>query len=66
MSDDGKPSSWTMKLFRASAYLFGAIVFLQLTITLMQKLWWLFIIIGVIVFVIIGVRAWRRFRNPWM
>ncbi|MFA5607689.1 MAG: hypothetical protein WDA07_10930 [Leucobacter sp.] len=65
MSDDGRPNSLMMRLFRASAYLFGAVILLHLTIALAKELWWMFPIIFVVAVAIAGVRWWRRSRNPW-
>lgn len=65
MSEDMKPTSMMARLLRGSAYLFGAVILLNLTISMLRELWWVFLIVGIIAVVVIGIRLWRRFKNPW-
>lgn len=65
MSDDLRPTSWTARLLRASAYLFVAVILLHLTISLIREIWWVFLIVGIVVLVVAGLRWWRKLRNPW-
>lgn len=66
MSNDGKPTSWTAAMLRASGYLFGAVILLHLTLMLLAEIWWLFLIIGIVTLAVIGLRWWIRFRDRWL
>ncbi|MGR4009869.1 hypothetical protein [Leucobacter sp. 1207-22] len=66
MSNDGKPTSWTAMLFRTCAYLFGTVILLHLTLSLLAELWWLLLIIGIVTLAWIGLRLWIRFRDRWL
>ena len=65
MSIDGNQRSIPVRLFRGSAYLLGAVVLLHLTIGLIREIWWLFVITGGIVVVVMILRWLRRLRSPW-
>lgn len=65
MSEDSKPNSLAARLLRSSAYLFLAVVLLHLTLALIMKIWWVFLILAVIALIIGGLRLWVWWRNPW-
>ncbi len=65
MANDGKPSSWTTRLFRGSVYLFGAVILLHLSLALIREIWWLLAIVALIVIAVAILRWWHRMRGPW-
>lgn len=65
MSDSGRPPSWTVRLLRGSAYLFGTVVLLHLTLALLREIWWLFVIVAIVVTGIVAFRWWYRIRDRW-
>ena len=65
MSEGSKPNSLAARLLRSSAYLFLAVVLLHLTLALIMKIWWVFLILAVIALIIGGLRLWVWWRNPW-
>lgn len=65
MSDDGKQLSLMMRLFRASAYLFGAVILLHLSVMLIAELWWVFLLAALPTASVLAACWWYRRRGDW-
>lgn len=65
MPSNGSPSSWTARLFRASACLFGAVVLLQMTVALAKDLMWVAVLVVSVIGLLSGIRWWWRRRTGW-
>lgn len=65
MQGNGSPSSWAVKLLRASVYLFGAVLLLQCTVAMAKSLMWLAVLIAIIVAAVVSIRWWWRRQTGW-